>query len=199
MKLIEVKKRKSTGYFKNDQYTTEYGTIIFDKSREGDTSKCLFRYVWEREKIGFTVWDFKTEKSRYDPKRRDFQSGMIHFYIDEKTGLFKSIWLIGLKGFLITEDNSIKFESDGEFCEPVFDVEEWEHRGKKNEIFSMIEEKEEVKIIHNGKDILQLVFGEMSKKVCLNEHLILYFNDDDHLAAIVIYDEKEVPKVIQEL
>jgi len=65
--------------------------------------------------------------------------------------------------------------------------------------YTKTEEQVKVQIIHNGESIIQFVFGQMVKKVCLNEQLIMYLDDQDHLASIVIRNEKEVPKVIRKL
>jgi len=194
MQVLKLLGKKSLGHFKLDEYTAEFGSIIFDGVKGGNISNSYFyRFNWTVE----------TEIDKKTGKIKSRTGSFIDFYIDVESRQFKLIEFVSLKCFSCKIEEDLKFELNNQFYVPVIDVSKWVSKAGRivspynDKIrYTKTEEQIKVQIIHNGVNIIQFVFGKMTRKICLNEQIIMYLDADNELSSLMIFDKVEIPRII---
>ena len=172
----------SRAHYKLDEYTTEYGALIFDDSRSGAIHN-TFMYT--------ILWTNQLN-----------QNGHLDFYIDKDSGRFKSIWFVLLSGFEISYKEKFESWTNAILVEPIVDIKFlWEDMPNVNSDGSWKRLKRlfPVKIYHNKRDVVQFKFGDCFQQIVLNEKVSMFLDKESNLSSIVIRDFEEVNKLLERL
>lgn len=174
MKIKKVQPVKSKAQYSISEYTAEYGTIIFDDSRDGTIhNSYMYTIAWN--------------------------NGQVDCYIDKDSGRFRSIWFVNFAGFEIELWEDFGFREKREYVEPIVDIQEiWKETPYMNQdgSWNRIKKVLPVKVLYNGSDIVQLKFGTLFRQLTLNEKVALFLDKSDILSGILIRDAEEVGKLL---
>jgi hypothetical protein len=180
MKQIALLPFPIKGYYRLDEFTTEYGNIILDGSETGGISDSFIFEVRNR-------------------------SSFINHYLCKKTGTLKSIRLILIADFNIVYDPDIYFEALPPFFTPKFDITPWgflidkDEYSFSNPVWPIVSKDEVVTITHNGINTVQLVYGDINKEIMGNENISFLFDDNQNMHGVKIFSEKYVPELITKI
>lgn len=174
MRINKVLQIQSKAYYMINEFTTEYGTIIFDDSREGTIHNCYMYSII-------------------------CNNGQVDCYVDKYSGMFKSIWFVSLAGFEIEHREDFDLREKKEYAEPIVDVQEiWKGAPPMNEdgSWNRIKSELSVKLLHNRLDVVWLNFGVLSKQLELNEKITMFLDEESRLSGILVRDAEEVGKLL---
>lgn len=161
----------SFGKYKLNEYTTENGTIIFDKDREGKISNS-FIY-----RLGYEGY------------------GHIDIYVDRDFKIINSIWMVSLKSEILYQDDSLEFPMNNNFEIPLFDTSIWDQNS--DDLWPMVENGNPIEVYHNGNDCVYITFGKKHVLYSLNTSIQFQYNKNSGLTGILIKDKLEIPKLIK--
>ncbi|MTB50633.1 hypothetical protein [Lewinella sp. W8] len=195
MKVEKVISEKSLARYELDEYTSQFGSLIFDGSRGGSISHAYsFRF-------NKTVAVYRDKQGRKTAELASF----IYFYISKNDRWIQHIDFVSLQQFSVVEE-AIPFESNEEFQIPIIDVSTFVSsfglaRGMDYDEtrYLITEHQVDVLVAHNGRDIAEFRFGEKVACCALNSTVHFWLDQHSNLAAITIRDVASVPKLIQEL
>ena len=197
MKILNFINQNSTAKFKIDEYTYPLGSIIFDGSKGGSISNCYF----------FCFRKLFSEANPYslDLADKDAREGYICFFIDKETRCFKHVDFVLLEGFKVEKD-AIELEKNLIYQTPIIDVSTWvseygllSRAGYEETKYLSIEDHVDVHIIHNGTDTVKLAFGKSERQIRLSDNFFIEIDEFNNITALIIFDEDEVPKLIEQL
>ncbi|GJM35388.1 MAG: hypothetical protein DHS20C18_43890 [Saprospiraceae bacterium] len=196
MKILKLNENKSLAKYKLDEYTTEFGSIIFDNTKGGSISNCYF----------FRLNKTLETNRDVEGKVLSTKGSFIDFYISKKTNRIQHIDFVSLSHFETILDNSLTFDCNVSYFEPQIDVSTWVSSFGRLSNFSYdtskylsTEDQVDVRILFNSLNIVKFLFGNSSKIFCLNERIQFHMDEFSNLTAIVIKDDIEVPKLINML
>ncbi len=193
MKIKELKKQNSLARFVLNEFTNQYGAIIFDASKGGDIADCYF-YRFNKT----------TEIERDEMGRVVSTSGsFIDLYIDKKTQKFKMIEFVSLMQFNLVYTHDLEFPPKEIFYNPIVETSSWVSTTGLKRAFSYdptpylhTQDEIDVGIYHNGKDIALFKFrNEWEQEVALNQTIHFLLDAHMNLAGIRI-KQKEVSVLI---
>lgn len=154
--------------YKNNEFTTEYGNIIFDRTKSGSTNNC---YLYS---LGIHSY------------------GHINFYIDKNTRTLNSIRFIDAKSDILFIDNKLEslcFENSLHEI-PFFDLSEFEKYDKNdNDGYLTIEVEKPIEVSHDKDNRVQFLFGEIHYKIRLNNSLVIYVDTENNLSGLLVMGE----------
>ena len=173
-KLIKTESifAKAFANYSINAYTTNFGAVIFDNSKDGKVSNSFIFH------IGFEKF------------------GHIDIYIDKKLRTINSIWFVNLKSHILFHDKNLVYENRSDFKVPFFDTTLWENKEK---IWSKLNCEEPIEVYHNGYNMISIVFGIGNHIVPLNSTIQFQYDESEALTGIFIKDEKDIPKLIEKL
>ncbi len=174
MKISKLLHAKSLCSYQLNERTTEYGTIIFDDDMEGNISNSF-------------IWREGTD-----------DNGHIDFYIDQNNGNLNSIWLVSLKVKMLSEDMSLKMKHADEYKTPLVNLNHWEEI-KTTSQWPKIDSVRPIELIHNGKDIVKISFGEIQKTICLNDNIHIFMDENMGLSGLIMSNSTTIPLLIEKL
>ncbi len=156
-KLIKSSKifAASSAKYVLNEFTTEHGTIIFDKSKGGNvTNSFIYR-------IGFEKY------------------GHIDIYIDKNYKIINSIWFVSLKSTLFYLDSGLDFQVNNNFEIPFFDTSIWNN--DIEELWEIVYNKNAIEVYHNGMNCIYICFGDKYILCPLNDSIQLQYDKNNGL------------------
>jgi len=169
-KIFKIDALNRLARYKLNEYTTEYGAIIFDKSRGGKISNSFLYHVGIEE------------------------YGHIDFYIDKDFRLLNSIWFVGLKSQILLQTDEIIFPENDDFEIPFFNTSIWE--GDEVDLWQKVYCQNPIEVYHNGIDFVHITFGVNHKIIPLSKEIQFQYDQEKCLTGILLKGS-EVSKLIQ--
>ncbi len=193
MRISELIKKGDYGRFFLNEFTAQFGSIQFIDSRGGSISNCYFYRFNKTINI----------KRDTDGNTISKEGSFIDFYINKDTHKLQHIDFPVIRHFEVQIDSELKIIVETkEFYTPIIDISTWVSRFGRLQAFSYDDTKYlnfqddvEVKIIHNQKDIIQFLFGEIEHTYAMNDNISFSIDSRNNLSALTITDEGEVIKL----
>ena len=173
-----LRKKKETGAasaarYELNEFTTEFGAIVFDHTKGGNISNTNIYRLSDQH-----LWS-------------------VDFYVDKVLGTIKSIWLVQLSSTQLRYVDTLEMPLASATRTPSFDLSLWEEADGSQ--WPLINAAANLNIYHNGRNLIQLSFGQQATALALNEEIILQFDDDQCLTGVLIDNAAEVPKLLSAL
>lgn len=171
MRPIKYLHAKSLCAYHLNERTTEYGVIAFDNDLEGNISNSF-------------IWNAGAEKY-----------GHVDFYIDKNFGVINSIWLVVLKSEILYQNDALQMKTSTDYRIPLIDIEMLNDVDKSVQ-WPKIKSEQPIEVSHNGRDVVQILFGTSSKTIPLNDNVHVLIDTDSNIVGLMIQNEDTVPLLI---
>jgi hypothetical protein len=163
----------SLGKYKLNEFTTQYGTIIFDNSKGGNISNS-FIY-----RVGYEKY------------------GHIDIYVDKDFKFINSIWFVSLNSEILYQDDNLDISINNNYEIPFFDTKIWNNDSEN--LWPRVVNDNPIEVYHNGNDCVYVTFGEKHKLYPINKNIQFQYDENNGLTGILIKDDFEIPKLIKML
>ena len=192
MKVHKLYPQKSTVCYRINEWTSQFGSLIFDGSKGGS--------------IQDTYWYRFENNSTSESKDAPPRPNLIMIYVSRAQKLLQHLDFVILPPLGKSKESDLKAIDVQPYCQPVIDTSTFissfgavDSATDETVKYSSAGEQLNIQVIHNGQDTLLLLFGEISTHHSLNEEVHFTLDASSNLTSITIRNEEEIPKLIEAL
>ena len=185
MKVNEFHQGKCLANFILNQYTTEYGALIFNDSKEGSVKNSFYLRIESNNSSTNSFFDI---------------------YINKNSFYLQTIDFVKIKNFETVLNEDLALPKNDVFFNPKIDVSSWVNLyGSLRAMdydetrYSNVTLKINAIIEHNHHDIVRIKFGILKNEYKLNDNVSFHTDEFKNITAFTFKSQKYVKVLLTKL